>query len=287
MPLRRPALSGVQSARRSNDKNERFPFNALLPGEEKSLLLRETLSHKNPRKHACECPFDDLHRIRVPRYRVCRVALNRPLRYMSERLVFTLLVKPSLANYFRSRARNNAAGSVWTSENPESASRGRGDQSVLSTGIQYSVCTFKLQNSTMVISSVLWRATGQWHIRMHLSIFPRHLSEAVETNSLYSTSITESHKADLGVIVQSKSNPVSASGSGDSEQYVHGSSKRWSTAYVHKPCMHQGTPGGWGGGGECSVHYGGFSTCRAVNKLLQSAAAAASEAAAAATCNAK
>lgn len=134
MPLRRPALSGVQSARRSNDKNERFPFNALLPGEEKSLLLRETLSHKNPRKHACECPFDDLHRIRVPRYRVCRVALNRPLRYMSERLVFTLLVKPSLANYFRSRARNNAAGSVWTSENPESASRGRGDQSVLSAG---------------------------------------------------------------------------------------------------------------------------------------------------------
>ncbi|CAN5955192.1 unnamed protein product [Sphagnum jensenii] len=113
MPLRRPALPGVQSARRSNDKNERFTFNALLPGEEKSLLLRETLSHKNLRKHACECPFDDLHRIRVPRYRVCRVALNRPLRYMSERLVFTLLlVKPRLANYFRSRARNNAAGSV-------------------------------------------------------------------------------------------------------------------------------------------------------------------------------
>ncbi|CAM6013622.1 unnamed protein product [Sphagnum balticum] len=107
----RPSL--VFRARRSNGKNERFTFNALLPGEEKSLLLRETLSHKNPRKHACECPFDDLHRIRVPRYRVCRVALNRPLRYMSERLVLTLLlVKPSLANYFRSRARNNAAGSV-------------------------------------------------------------------------------------------------------------------------------------------------------------------------------
>jgi len=84
---------------------------------------------------------------------------------------------------------------------------------------------------------------------MHLIIFPRHLSEAVETNSVYSTSITEAHKADLGVIVQSKSNPVSASGSGDCEQYVHGSSKRWSTAYVHEPCMHQGTPGGGGGGG--------------------------------------
>jgi hypothetical protein len=164
---------------------------------------------------ACECPFDDLHRIRVPRYRVCRVALNRPLRYMSERLVFTLLlVKPSLANYFRSRARNNAAGSVWTSENPESAARGCGDQSVLSAENPIQGKYIQAINCIMFISSVLWRATGQWHIRMHLSIFPRHLSEAVETNSLYSTSIPEAHKADLGVIVQSKSNPVSASGSG-------------------------------------------------------------------------
>jgi hypothetical protein len=159
MPLRRPALPGVQSARRSNDKNERFTFNALLLGEEKSLLLRETLSHKNPRKHAWECPFDNLHRIRVPRYRVCRVALNRPLRYMSERLVLTLLlVKPSLANYFRSRARIDAAGSVWTSENPESAARGRGDQSVLSAGNP--IQSMYIQ-TTKLYNGHLWRATGQ------------------------------------------------------------------------------------------------------------------------------